>query len=144
MKKIVRSALLPFSAQQLYVLVNDVARYPEFLPWCGGAQVLETSANEMVASVTIAKAGLSKTFTTKNKLVEGELILMELLDGPFSHLKGEWSFKALDETACKIQFEVEFEVSNGLLNMALGPIFEQIASTFVDSFCQRSKQIYGN
>lgn len=135
--------MLPYSAQQIYVLVNDVARYPEFLPWCGAARVLESSDQEMLASVTIVKAGLSKEFTTRNKLLEGEQILMTLVDGPFSYLRGEWSFKKLDESACKIQFEVEFEISNGLLNMALGPIFEHIASTFVESFCKRAEQVYG-
>ena len=144
MKKIVRSALIPFSAQQVYSLVNDVSKYPEFLPWCGGAKVLNETDHQMTASVTIAKAGLSKTFTTQNQLVPGEQILMTLVEGPFSYLQGEWSFKKLDDSACKIQFEVEFEVSNGLLNMALGPIFEQIASTFVDSFCKRAKQVYGS
>jgi len=142
MKKITRSALLPYSAPQVYDLVNDVARYPEFLPWCGGAKVIEQTETEMVASVTIAKLGFSKSFTTRNQLVLNKSIHMQLLEGPFSHLEGLWSFKALNEEACKITFEVEFEVSHGLLNKALGPIFEQIASSFVDSFCQRAKQVY--
>ncbi|GAB6070592.1 SRPBCC family protein [Thiomicrorhabdus hydrogeniphila] len=143
MKKIARTALLPYSAQQVYALVNDVKSYPEFLPWCGGADVLNCTDYEMQASVTIAKAGIKQTFKTQNHLVPGERIEMHLLDGPFKSLRGEWEFKALDEDACKIIFEVEFEVSNGLLNMAIGPIFEHIASTMVDSFCERAKQIYG-
>ena len=143
MKKIVRSALLPFSADQVYHLVNDVARYPEFLPWCGGAEVLNASEYEMRAGVMITKAGIKQKFVTQNHLVPGRRIEMHLIDGPFKSLKGEWQFKPLDRDACKIQFEVEFEVSNGLLNLAIGPIFEQIASTMVDSFSKRAKQIYG-
>lgn len=142
MKKISRTALLPYSAQQVYDLVNDVASYPEFLPWCGGSAVLSASEYAMQASVTIAKAGIKQTFKTQNHLVPGERIEIHLLDGPFKYLRGEWEFKRLDEDACKILFEVEFEVSNGLLNMAIGPIFEHIASTMVDSFCERAKQIY--
>jgi len=142
MKRITRTALLPYSAQQVYDLVNDVASYPEFLPWCGGSEVSAISEYEMEAGVTIAKAGITQTFKTKNHLVPGKRIEMHLIDGPFKYLKGEWQFKVLDVDACKIQFEVEFEVSHGILNAAIGPIFEHIASTMVDSFCERAKQIY--
>ena len=142
MKKIARTALLPYSAEKVYRLVNDVERYPEFLPWCGGSEVISESEYEMQAGVTISKAGIKQTFVTKNHLVPGQRIEMHLLDGPFKSLKGEWQFKALDQEACKIQFEVEFEV-NTLLGAAIGPLFEQIASTMVDSFCERAKQIYG-
>ncbi|MDX1795618.1 MAG: type II toxin-antitoxin system RatA family toxin [Hydrogenovibrio sp.] len=143
MKKITRTALLPYSAESVYRLVNEVDAYPEFLPWCGGSEILDASDDEMTASVTIAKAGLHHTFTTKNKLTPPESIEMSLVDGPFSHLSGIWHFKALDEQACKISFELEFEISNSLLNLALGPVFEQIASTMVQSFCDRAKQVYG-
>jgi len=142
MKKIARTALLPYSATQVYALVNDVASYPDFLPWCGGSEVISQSEHEMEASVTIAKAGITQTFKTRNHLVPGERIEMHLLDGPFKSLRGEWEFKVLDVDACKIQFEVEFEVSSGILNAAIGPIFEHIASTLVDSFCERAKQTY--
>jgi len=142
MKKITRTALLPYSAKQVFDLVNDVASYPEFLPWCGGAEVVSASDSEMDAKVTIAKAGIKQTFETHNHLVQGQRIEMHLVDGPFKSLRGEWQFKALDVDACKILFEVEFEVSSGILNAAIGPIFEQIASTMVDSFCERAKQVY--
>ncbi|VAW46684.1 Ribosome association toxin RatA [hydrothermal vent metagenome] len=143
MKKISRTALLPYSALQMYHLVNNVAAYPEFLPWCGATGVLSETESEMVARVTIAKAGLQQTFETRNHLVPGERIEMHLVEGPFKYLKGEWNFKPLDVDACKIQFEVEFEVSSGVLNMALGTVFEHISSTLVDSFCERAKVIYG-
>ncbi len=143
MKKVSRTALLPYSALQMYNLVNDVAAYPEFLPWCGAAEVVSKADRNMVAKVTIAKSGLSQTFETKNYLTPGERIEMHLLEGPFKHLEGEWLFKSLDENACKIQFEVAFEVSNGVLNMAVGTVFEHINSTLVDSFCERAKVIYG-
>ena len=141
MKTIQRSALLPYSAQRVYELVNDVASYPEFLPWCGGAQVVSMQSAQMVASVTIAKAGIKQTFTTQNTLYEGERIEMSLLDGPFQSLTGQWVFKPLAEDACKITFEVSFEMKAGLLSKVLGPIFEQIATTMVDSFCKRAKQV---
>ena len=133
---------MPYSAQQVYNLVNDVDSYPEFLPWCGGSEVVSESGSEMTAKVTIAKLGIKQTFETKNHLVPGHRIQMNLISGPFKSLRGEWEFKALDVDACRIRFEVEFEVNSGILNAAIGPIFEQIASTFVDSFCERAKQVY--
>lgn len=142
MKKITRTALLPYSATQIYNLVNDVNAYPSFLPWCGGARVVSQNDLEMIAEVTIAKAGIKQTFRTRNHLVPPERIGMQLEQGPFKALTGEWAFKALDVDACKIFFEVEFEV-NSLLGLALGPIFEHIASTMVDSFCERAKHVYG-
>ena len=142
MKKISRTALLPYSAQQVFDLVNDVGAYPEFLPWCGGSEVVSETDSEMVARVTISKVGIKQTFETRNHIVPGQRIEMHLVDGPFKRLRGEWQFKALDIDACKIQFEVVFEVKSGLLNAAIGPIFEQIANTFVDSFCERAKQVY--
>ncbi|GKT11218.1 MAG: hypothetical protein ISEC1_P0181 [Thiomicrorhabdus sp.] len=143
MKKIARTALLPYSAQQMFDIVNNVVAYPDFLPWCGQSEVFSESSSEMVASVTIAKAGIKQAFQTQNHLVSGERIEMTLIDGPFKELRGEWVFKVLDTDACKIQFEVEFEVNSGLLNAAIGPIFEHISTTLVDSFCERAKQVYG-
>ena len=143
MKKIARTALLPYSAEKIFAIVNNVAAYPGFLPWCGESEVISETSSEMIASVTIAKAGIKQKFQTKNHLVPGQRIEMQLVDGPFKYLRGEWNFKVLDEEACKIQFEVEFEVSSGLLNAAIGPIFEQISTTLVDSFCERAKQVYG-
>lgn len=144
MKKITRSALLPYSSEQMFHLVNDVERYPEFLPWCGDAKVVASHPSEMVASVTIAKAGIEQTFTTRNHLVPFERIEMQLVDGPFKALTGEWSFKALDESACKVVLDISFEMKAGILNVAVGTVFEKIASTLVDSFCNRAKEVYGD
>jgi ribosome-associated toxin RatA of RatAB toxin-antitoxin module len=143
MKKISRTALLNFSARQMYDVVNNVSAYPEFLPWCGGVEVVKQTDYDMEASIQIAKLGIRQTFTTNNHMQPGERIAMRLKEGPFSHLQGEWSFKPLGEQACKIQFEIEFEVSFGLMQVALGSLFEQIANTLVDSFIQRAQQLYG-
>lgn len=143
MKKISRTALLNYSAMQMYEVVNNVAAYPEFLPWCGGVQVFSQSEQDLEASILIEKLGVRKAFSTHNHMLPGQRIEMRLKDGPFSHLEGEWNFKALDTSACKISFNIEFEVSNGLVNMALGKLFEQIANTMVDSFIARATQLYG-
>lgn len=142
MKKITRSALLPYSAECMFDLVNDVAAYPEFLPWCGGSEVIEHTDEEMVASILIAKAGLKHQFMTRNELQRPEKIELHLLEGPFKSLYGLWEFQSLATDACKISLDIEFEINNSFLNAAIGVVFEQIVATLVQSFCDRAKQVY--
>jgi len=141
--RIHRSALLPFPARALYDLVNDVAHYPDFLPWCTSADVLETSETQMRARLEVAKGGLSQRFLTCNSLQPGKSIEMNLEEGPFSHLHGLWEFKALGEKACKISLDLTFDYAGPLVKATLGPLFNQAANTLVDAFCERAKQLYG-
>lgn len=138
-----RSALLPYPAKALYDLVNDVVRYPEFLPWCASSEVLESSESHMVASLGVAKGGISQRFVTRNVLVEGASIEMSLEEGPFTELHGVWHFKALGEKACKISLDLSFDYAGPIVKATLGPLFNQAANTLVDAFCQRAKQLYG-
>ncbi|MGO2508472.1 SRPBCC family protein [Vibrio hibernica] len=139
-----RSALVSFSAEQMFTLVNDVERYPEFLPGCSGSKLIESSQTAMVASVDVSKAGIKKTFTTSNLMIPDRLIKLQLVDGPFKSLSGSWRFIPLDDFACKIEFQLEFEFSNKLIEMAFGKIFNELTSNMVKSFTQRAKQIYVN
>ncbi len=141
--RIQRSALLPYPAQALYDLVNDVAGYPKFLPWCSASEVLESSEREMRATLTVAKGGISQQFTTHNLLVPNTSIEMRLVEGPFSQLHGLWEFKALGEKACKISLDLTFDYAGPLVKATLGPLFTQAANTMVDAFCQRAKQLHG-
>ncbi|MEZ8825845.1 SRPBCC family protein [Vibrio amylolyticus] len=142
MKQVSRSALVSFSAEQMYALVNDVSSYPEFLPGCSGSRVMESTPMTMVASVDVSKAGISKTFTTSNQLNHGESIIMNLVDGPFRSLTGGWYFTPLDESACKVELKLEFEFSNKMIELAFGKIFNELTSNMVSSFTQRAKQVY--
>ncbi|EJL6526924.1 type II toxin-antitoxin system RatA family toxin [Vibrio cholerae] len=143
MKQVSRSALVSFSAEQMFHLVNDVARYPEFLPGCSGSRVLEQSEVHMVASVDVSKAGISKTFTTSNQLTPGVSIAMSLVDGPFKTLRGGWFFTPLDEAACKVELRLEFEFSSKMIELAFGKIFNELTSNMVNAFTRRAKQVYG-
>ncbi len=143
MKKISRTALQPYSARQMFELVNDVTRYPEFLPWCSKGEILQHGDNEMIASVHIHKGPVRQQFTTRNRMMPDERIEMTLMDGPFKHLQGQWRFIPLAEDACKIEFDIEYEVAGGLFGKLLAPVFEQIATTLVDAFCQRARSEYG-
>lgn len=141
--RIQRSALLPYPARALYDLVNDVASYPQFLPWCSGSDVLESSETLMRATLRVGKAGIKQQFTTCNRLVPGESITMQLEEGPFRALHGVWSFQVLNETACKITLDLSFEYSGALVKATLGPLFNQAATTMVEAFCQRARALYG-
>ena len=138
-----RSALLPYPADFLYGLVNDVARYPEFLPWCAASEVLESSEDLMRAALTVAKGSVSQRFITRNNLIKGQQIEMNLEEGPFSQLHGVWQFKALGEKACKISLDLTFDYAGSIAKATLGPLFNQAANTLVDAFCQRAKALHG-
>ena len=141
--RIQRSALLPYPAQALYDLVNNVASYPQFLPWCSSSEILEVSETHMLASLEVAKGGIGQRFVTRNVLLPGQRIEMNLQEGPFTSLNGVWEFKALGDKACKISLDLTFDYAGPLVRATLGPLFNQAANTMVDAFCQRAKQLYG-
>ncbi|MCH1918989.1 SRPBCC family protein [Shewanella sp. A3A] len=143
MPHISRNILVRYSAQQMYDLVNDVESYKEFLPGCVGGKVLEFDGRTMVASVDISKAGISKTFTTRNQVVDGKSIELKLENGPFRHLNGSWKFIELTEDACKVEFELDFEFSNSIVGMAFGRVFKELVNSMVSAFTARAKEVYG-
>ncbi|UAA39879.1 type II toxin-antitoxin system RatA family toxin [Paraneptunicella aestuarii] len=136
-----RSALVPFSAETMFDLVNDVLSYPKFLPGCVNADVHEESDSHMRASLLIKKAGVNQWFTTSNELSRGKHILMSLVDGPFTSLQGGWKFTALAEDACKIELSLEFEFSSKLVELAFGKVFSSIANNMVKAFTDRAKDV---
>lgn len=138
-----KSALLPYSAEEMYTLVNDIESYPQFLPWCKSSTILSVNADEIKASLDLSRSGVNKSFTTLNRLQKNKMIEMRLVDGPFKHLEGFWRFESLNESACKVMFDMEFEFSSKLLSMTVGPVFSQITSTLVDAFSKRAVEVYG-
>lgn len=143
MPTINRSALVPYSAQAMYDLVNDVDAYVQFLPWCKSSQVLARSEDEVRASIQLARGAVQKSFTTVNRLQPGKMIEIRLVEGPFRHLQGFWRFESLGDQGCKVLLDLEFEFSNRLVSMTVGPVFHQIASTLVDAFTRRAEEVYG-
>lgn len=138
-----RSAVVPYSCREMYALVADIGAYPQFLPWCGGARVLRREEDVVEAAITIAYHGVHKTFTTRNLLQQDKMMEMRLVEGPFRHLHGYWRFTALEERACKIELDLEFEVANRLVAAVLNPVFSTIANQMVDAFHRRAVQLYG-
>jgi ribosome-associated toxin RatA of RatAB toxin-antitoxin module len=143
MPNVNRSALVPYSCEQMYQLVDNIDLYKEFLPWCGDSKEYKRTDSMVEASVTISRGSLNKAFSTRNSLQKNEVIEMHLLDGPFKKLHGYWRFEPLKENASKISLDLEFEFSNFLVGMAIGSIFNQVANSMVDSFVERAQSIYG-
>lgn len=142
MTQVNRSALMPYDAQFMFEIVNDVAAYPEFLPWCGRVEIHQQNDHLMEASIQMQMTGLNQWFRTRNNIVPGQSIEMTLLDGPFKSLDGQWQFVAIAEDGCKIELLLNFEVKQGLAARILKPAFSRIANTMVDSFCERARIIH--
>lgn len=137
-----KSRVVNFSCEQMYTLVNDVERYAEFLPFFSHSEVHHRDEDEVQATLVIIAAGMSKSFTTRNRLQANKMIEIRLVDGPFSHLEGFWRFDEVPE-GCHISFDLEFDFAGKMVSMFLGPVFEQVSDKMVDAFCDRAKEIYG-
>lgn len=138
-----KSALVKFSALQMFTIVDDIESYPEFLPWCRDSRILNKEGDVVEAELKISKAGFNKTFATKNRSEDKRKLFISLLDGPFSSLEGVWDFIPLREDASKIALDLEFEINGRFASLAFGAVFNQICNTMVTSFTERAKKIYG-
>ncbi|GLX77464.1 ubiquinone-binding protein [Thalassotalea insulae] len=143
MPSISRNALVMFSVEQMYQLINDVLAYPEFIPDCGDSKIISEDETEVTASLLVAKGGLKKWFTTKNTLLANQEVQMSLVDGPFKRLVGSWRLTKLSEEACKISLHLEYEFSSKVFDLAFGRVFNGIANNMVQAFTQRAKEVYG-
>lgn len=146
MKTVHKSVLIWYSAEEMFDLVTDVARYPEFLPWCDRASVLAEDERGMKAQVGISFGGIHQTFTTRNEHVPGRQVRMHLVDGPFSRLDGGWKFLPLGaagQRACKVELELSYGFDNVALATLVGPVFDRIAASLVDAFVKRAETVYG-
>jgi len=148
MAHIERSALLPYSVDKLFDLVNDVEAYPQYMDGCVNATVLSQSETTMEARLELRKGGISQSFATRNRLEKPQKIFMELLDGPFETLRGEWTFKALASDACKVSLHLQFQTQKttlhqGAANKAAEKLFESVAGNLVDALCKRANSLYG-
>jgi ribosome-associated toxin RatA of RatAB toxin-antitoxin module len=137
-----RSRETTYSCQQMYNLVDDIEKYHEFLPYFSKGIIHHRDEDEVQATLEVAVSGMTKSFTTRNRLQANKMIELRLVDGPFSHLEGFWRFDATDKGSL-ISFDLEFEFSGRMLSMLLGPVFEQVTDKMVDAFCERAEALYG-
>jgi ribosome-associated toxin RatA of RatAB toxin-antitoxin module len=138
-----RQALVPHGAARMYALVEDIAAYPRFLPWCRGAEVAFRDAAHTVATLHVDYRGVRQQFTTANRKYPTERIELALVRGPFRSLQGEWRFTALAADACRVELTLAYQLASPLLERALGPVFDHIANTLVDAFARRADAVAG-
>lgn len=152
MKHVKKSVLLWYSPREMYTLVTAVEDYPSFLPWCERAEVLDRSDAGMTARLTLAKGGVRHAFTTRNLHHANTAVQVQLVDGPFSLLDGNWRFLPLaraggtaegEAEACRVEFELRYAFASVALEAVVSPVFDRIANSFVDSFVQRAEQVHG-
>ena len=149
MKHVKKSVLLWYTPREMYDLVTDVRAYPEFLPWCERAELLDQIDNGVTARLHLQYFGVRQSFTTRNEHTPGRRVVLTLVDGPFTALDGTWAFNPLppadgpDAKACKIEFDLRYSFAKGALDALVAPVFDRIANTFVDSFVKRAEQVYG-
>lgn len=142
MPSVNQTTLVGYSAEQMYQLVNQYEKYPEFLPGCVASKTLTTGENELTAELVISKAGIRQQFTTRNRMQPNKQIEMQLVEGPFRFLQGYWQFDAIDEHCCQIRLKLDFEFSSALISAVFGKIFEQLTVKMIDAFKQRAKEVY--
>jgi ribosome-associated toxin RatA of RatAB toxin-antitoxin module len=148
MKHVRKSVLLWYSPKEMYDLVTGIHAYPEFLPWCNRAELIESHDDGVTARLGLAYMGVRHAFTTRNQHVPGESVTMQLVDGPFSLLDGTWLFKPLgaagsDPQACKVEFDLRYAFASTALETLVSPVFDKVVGTFVDSFVRRAEGVYG-
>lgn len=143
MRIINKTAEVPYSAKQMYDLVNGIETYSDYLPWCRSTTVHSRTAHQVKATIHLAKGAVQHSFSTLNTMQPNQQIQVSLIEGPFKHLKGLWQFEDLKGGGCRVKFHLEFVLSNRFLDIAVGSVLEGVANTFVDAFCQRAEVIYG-
>ena len=146
MKNVQKSVLIWYSGQEMYDLVVDIAKYPQFLPWCDHARVLSTEPDGMTAEVGIAFGGLRQSFTTRNRHVPGREVHLQLVRGPFSQLEGQWRFEPVgdgSQRACRVELSLRYGFDSRPLAALVGPVFDRIAGSLVDAFVKRADEVYG-
>lgn len=147
MKTVHKSVLIWYSAAEMFALVTDVASYPQFLPWCDRASVQDETDEGMTARVGISIAGIRQSFTTRNRHEQDRKVRLNLVDGPFSRLEGDWEFSPLgdgSQRACKVEFSLCYDFDNMALAALVGPVFDKIAGNMVDAFVKRASVVYGD
>jgi len=144
MRKVNRSALVPYSAEDMYALVEDVDSYPSFLPWCNDVEVHFREGNVVEATLELHRGGLSKRFRTRNTMHPKESMELALVGGPFRHLAGGWQFQALGDSGSKVSLNLDFEFDSRMLDLMIGAFFEDTCNSLVDAFTKRAESVYGS
>ncbi|KAF0813254.1 Persistence and stress-resistance toxin PasT [Andreprevotia sp. IGB-42] len=142
MQSIRKTVLVTHSAERMMTLVDRVEDYPKFLPWCGGVEIHERTADTLEATVRIDFLKVKSYFRTRNTNSENR-IDMRLVAGPFQHFEGTWRFTPLMDDACKVEFDLDYQFQSRAFEALIGPVFGKITNTFVDCFIKEADRRHG-
>ena len=136
--------IVPYTPEQMFSLVADVERYPEFLPWCVATRIRSRQDNEFTADLIAAFAAFREQYTSRVKLdPDASVILIEYIDGPFEHLTNRWHFGALD-SGCEISFDIDFRFRSKTLEVLISGVFTKAIKKMTASFETRAHRLYGS
>jgi ribosome-associated toxin RatA of RatAB toxin-antitoxin module len=138
-----RSSRVSYAAEQMFDLVNDVEKYPEFLHWCRGAHIDARYGDTIEATLEIGALGFQRSFRTRNTMRRPERILIELVSGPFRRLRGEWKFTDLPTGGSEVALSLAFEVTVSPFGVVFSKVFEELAGAQMDAFTARAAKLYG-
>ena len=137
-----KQAVVSYTCQQMFDLVDDIEKYPEFLPWCASSKVVSRTDNEVVGELVLKAKGMTQSFTTRNHFIVGESVTMQLEEGPFKSFDGDWCFKARDDGGCQVSLDLSFEFANPMFAMMFGSVFNQVANKLMEAFLARADEVY--
>jgi ribosome-associated toxin RatA of RatAB toxin-antitoxin module len=145
MLKINRSVISPYTQEQMYNLVADIKNYKNYLPWCPSSQIIKViDPKTLIARVDISYLKVKTHFTTQNHYTPYSRIDMNLVDGPFKHLQGHWTFTPLGTKGCKVSFNLDYKFSNIILEKIIGSVFELVIKSIIERFMLKAHEIYGS
>ena len=142
MSVVKESLSVPFKATEMYMIVNDVKAYPEFLPWCVGAEILHQDETSMRAKISIRKGRFAYSLTTFNQLFPCRVIELDFVEGPFKCFQGRWRFDSAEE-GCLVQLDLDFEAKNRILDMALAAASRPVTARLMTAFRDRAYKVCG-
>lgn len=138
-----RSSIVPHTVAEMYTLVNAIEDYPKFIPWCTKTEVHSADEDEIRATLHFEGGGFRKSFTTCNRLQKNKMVEIRLINGPFKHLEGFWRFDPHGDNQCLVRLDLEFELTNKIMGIAFGTVFNQVANSLVEAFSKRAQEVYG-
>ncbi len=138
-----KTALVPYAAERMFDLIEAAEHYPEFLPWCAGAVIVERTESVVAADITVDYHGVRFGFSTRNPKRRPHWMAVTLSRGPFRHFEGEWMLAALAQDACRIDFDLRYDFGRNPIARLATPVFDRIANTLVDAFVLRADRMFG-
>jgi ribosome-associated toxin RatA of RatAB toxin-antitoxin module len=137
-----RTLLVPHPAERMFDLIEAAEHYPQFLPWCRDARILERDESVVAAALVLDLRGVRLELATRNPKRRPEWMAIRLVRGPFRRFEGEWQLTPLTAEGCRVEFSLRYDFDSTVVRRLAGPVFDRIADTLVDAFVARADRVY--